>query len=203
MSVAVSLPPPASPLPTLLLRRFTVDEYHHMIRTGILAEDEPVELLDGWIVFKMPRNPPHDATIHLASEVLAAALPLGWGLRIQSAITTGESEPEPDLSVVRGRARDYLDHHPAPGEIGMLVEIADSSLEHDRTAKGRAYARAAIPLYWIVNLPDRQVEVYSDPTGPTPEPTYRTRRDYVQGDMVPLVLDGREVARIRVGDLLP
>jgi len=203
MSVAVSSPPTGSPLPTVLLRRFTVDEYHHMIQADILTEDEPVELLDGWIVIKMPRNPPHDATIHVISKVLAESLPLNWDLRIQSAITTPDSEPGPDLSVVRGTPRDYVDHHPAPGEIGLLIEVGDSSLDHDRTMKGRAYARAAIPVYWIINLADRQVEVYTDPTGPAPQPNYRTRHDYAETDAVPLELDGREVARIPVVELLP
>lgn len=85
----------------------------------------------------------------------------------------------------------------------MLVEIAESSLDHDRTVKGRSFARAAIPVYWIVNLPGRQVEVYTDPTGPAPQPSYRTRRDYGETAAVPLVLEGREIARIPVRDLLP
>ena len=203
MSVAASPPPSASPLPTLLVRRFTVDEYHQMIQAGILAEDEPVELLEGWIVNKMPRNPPHDATIQLANKVLTPSLPDTWDIRVQSAITTPDSEPEPDLAVVRGTPRDYLDHHPGPGEIGTLIEIADTSLDHDRTMKGRSFARAAIPVYWIINLHDRQVEVYTDPTGPDPQPAYRTRRDHGETDDVPLVLDGQEIARLPVRDLLP
>ena len=203
MSVAVSLPPTESVLPTLLLRRFAVDEYHRMIRGGILTEDEPVELLDGWIVIKMPRNQPHDATIHVISRVFSGLLPSGWDVRIQSAITTPESEPEPDLSVVRGSPRDCLDHHPGPGELGLVIEVADSSLDHDRTMKGRAYARAGIPVYWIVNLASRQVEVYTDPTGPAPQPSYRTRHDFADHDAIPLLLDGRDIARIPVVQILP
>lgn len=203
MSIAVSLPPTESILPTLLLRRFAVDEYHRMIRAGILTEDEPVELLDGWIVIKTPRNPPHDATIHVISKVLSGWLPSNWDVRIQSAITTPESEPEPDVSVVRGSPRDYLDHHPGPGELGLLIEVADSSLDHDRTMKGRAYARAAIPVYWIVNLTDREVEVYTDPTGPASQPSYQTRRNFAERDAIPLLLEGRVIARIPVAQLLP
>ena len=85
----------------------------------------------------------------------------------------------------------------------MLVEVAESSLDHDRTVKGRAYSRVAISVYWIINLCDRQVEVYTDPTGPAPRPAYRARRDYGEADAVPLVLDGHEIARIPVRDLLP
>lgn len=203
MSVTVSPPPRGSPLPSLLLRRFTVAEYHQMIRAGILTEDEPVELLEGWIVIKMPRNPPHDGTIQVASETLGARLPPGWVVRVQCAVTTDESEPEPDVTVVRGTSRSYMDHHPGPTEIGTLIEVADSSLDHDRKVKGRAYAKAAIAIYWIINLPDRRVEVYTDPTGSGAQPAYRTRRDYGPRDEVPLLLDGHEVGRIPVRDLLP
>jgi hypothetical protein len=203
MSVAVSLPPAASPLPTLLLRRYTVDDYHHMIRTGVLAEDEPVELLDGWIVIQMPRTPEHDLSLEKSDVAIRERLPPGWRMRIQCAVTTDISEPEPDIALVRGPIPSLASSHPRPAEIGLLVEVAESSLDRDRTEKGLAYARAAIPIYWIVNLPDRQVEVYTDPTGPAPEPTYRSRCDYAQTDLVPLVLDGREVARIPVGELLP
>jgi Uma2 family endonuclease len=104
-------PPPMSPYP---LRRFTVDEYHQLIQAGILTENDPVELLEGWIVPKMPHNPPHDGTIELVEEVLRNRLPTGWRIRIHSAITTADSEPEPDLAIVRGTARSYLNHHPDP-----------------------------------------------------------------------------------------
>ena len=85
----------------------------------------------------------------------------------------------------------------------MAVEVADSSLQPDRTVKGRIYARAAIPLYWIINVPDHQIEVYTDPTGPCPNPNNQQRRDYRAGDSVPLVLDGQEIGSIPVNDLLP
>jgi Uma2 family endonuclease len=200
MSVAMSTPPSGSPPP---IRRFTVDEYHRMIDAGILTEDDPVELLDGCIVTKMPRNPPHDATIHVAGKVLNNVLPAGWDVQIQSAITTDDSEPEPDLTVVRGTPRDYMDHHPGAREIGTLIEVSDSSLDHDRTMKGASYARASIAVYWIINLCDRRVEVYTDPTGLGRQPMYRSRHDYGEDDTVPLVLNGREIARIPVREMLP
>ena len=95
-----TLPPVVPPVP---VRRFTVDEYHQMIRAGILGEDDNVELLEGWIVPKMPRNPAHDALIAwVHNRVLAPRLREGWYCRGQSAITTPDSEPEPDLAVIRG-----------------------------------------------------------------------------------------------------
>ena len=84
-----------------------------------------------------------------------------------------------------------------------MIEVADSSLDEDRGWKKQIYAHARIPVYWIVNLVARQVEVYTDPTGPADQPDYRQRRDYGPTDEVPLVLDGQEVARIRVSELLP
>src|SRR5882762_3647803 len=89
-------------MPPLPVRRFTVAVYHRMIDVGLLTEDEPVELLEGWIVPKMPRNPPHDGTIQRINKRLGRCLPPGWDLRVQSAVTTADSEPEPDLAVVRG-----------------------------------------------------------------------------------------------------
>jgi Uma2 family endonuclease len=202
MSVAVSHPLSPAPLPTLMLRRFTVDEYHQMIRTGILTEQDPVELLEGWIAVKMARNPEHDVTLEKADAAIRQRLPAGWRVRVQCAITTDDSEPEPDLAVVRGSIPSQAGAHPRPSEVGLLVEVADSSLDHDRTVKARTYGRAAMPVYWIINIPDRQVEVYTDPTGPDASPVYRTRRDHAVSDAVPLVLDGHEIARIPASELL-
>jgi Uma2 family endonuclease len=189
--------------PPLPVRRFTVDEYHRMLQSGIIPVGERCELLDGWIVLKMTRSPLHDLALGLVEDEIGRRLPQSWFRRGQSAVTTTESEPEPDLAVVRGRRREYDTHHPGPAAIGLIVEIADSSLSQDRTVKGPLYARAGIPIYWIVNLVDRILEVYTDPTGPDPNPAYRQRQDYPVGVLVPLVLDGTEIDRIPVADLLP
>ena len=85
----------------------------------------------------------------------------------------------------------------------MVVEFADASLEFDRVVKQRIYARAGIPEYWIVNVVETQLEVYTDPDATATPPAYRTRTDYTPGQSVPLVLDGQTVAGIPVADLLP
>ncbi len=203
MSTGTAPTPLVTLPPSLPMRRFTVEEYHRIIQAGILTEDDPVELLEGWLVLKMGRNPPHDGTVDLAREVLQARLPKGWRVRVQSAVTTSDSEPEPDLAVVPGPASRYFGHHPTPQEIGILIEVADSSLARDRQEKGRLYARAGIGCYWIINLVDRQIEVYTEPTGPDPDPAYRQRQDHGETAEVPLVIEGREVARVLVADLLP
>jgi hypothetical protein len=190
-------------IPPVPVRRFTVAEYHRLIETGILQEGEPIELLEGWLVPKMTRNPPHDLALGLAEDEISRRLPPGWFRRDQSAVTTADSEPEPEVAIVRGQRRDYGTRHPGPPDMGLVVEIADSSLAQDRTLKARVYARAAIPVYWIVNIPDSQVEVYTDPTGPQPDPAYRQRRDYTAAESVPLILDGLVIGDIPVKDLLP
>jgi Uma2 family endonuclease len=185
------------------IRRWTVSEYHQMIAAGILTENDCVELLEGWLVPKMPRNPPHDCTVDQDREVLQVALPAGWRVRVQSAITTALSEPEPDLVAVPGPASRYSSRHPEPQEIALVVEVSDSSLAHERGEKGRAYARDGIVCYWIVNLVERQVEVYTAPSGPALQPAFAQRQDYRPGDAVPLVIDGLQVALIPVVNLLP
>ncbi len=189
--------------PPFPVRRFTVEEYHQLIRKGILNEDDPVELLEGWIVPKMPRNPPHDVAINKAQKVFLGHLSPGWELRVQSAITTENSEPEPDFAIVPSPPERFLHHHPKPEDIAVVIEVADSSLAHDREAKGRLYARARIPLYWVINLVDSQVEIYSRPSGPETNPGYRRREDYNINDSAPLVIAGQEIAQLNVRDLLP
>jgi Uma2 family endonuclease len=189
-----------SPLP---VRRFTVEEYHRLIQEGILTAEDAVELVEGWLIHKMTRNPPHDVAVALILNRLARILDEHWHCRGQSAITTDTSEPEPDVAVVQGRERDYLSAHPRLRDIGMLVEVADATLETDRNLKGRHYARVAIPFYCMVNLVDGLLEVYSDPTGPDPDPKYRRHQDYGSGDTVSLILNGKELAQISVGELLP
>jgi Uma2 family endonuclease len=184
-------------------RRFSVAEYHRLIELGILTEDDNLELLEGYLVLKMSRNPPHDGTLHLLLKVLARALPPGWDLRVQSAITLADSEPEPDLAVVREDPGRYTTRHPGAADVGLVIEVADSTLAGDRADKGRIYARAAIPCYWIVNLVDHQVEVYTSPSGPTAAPAYAQRQDYRTGDTIPLELHGNTVAHFAVQDVVP
>jgi Uma2 family endonuclease len=191
-------PPPPDPL-----RRFTVAEYQAMVGAGILTQDDLVELLEGLIVMKMPRNPPHDLALELTLRAFLALLPTGFAVRSQSAIATLDSQPEPDLAVARGGPRTYANRHPGPTDVCLVIEVSDSTLARDRGVKARLYARAGIPCYWIVNLVDGQVEISTDPTGPDPSPSYRTRQDFRPGTAVPLVIDGQQLGQIAVADLLP
>lgn len=188
--------------PPFPVYRFTVEQYHRMIETGILTEGDRVELLEGWIVPKMPHNPPHDGTIWLLQTHLLKRLPSEWILRVQSAITTADSEPEPDLVVARGPGLRYFTTHPEPKDIALVVEVADTTLAEDRERKGRLYARARIPVYWVVNLPEHQIEVYTQPRAGR-SPAYRERQDYRAPRPLPLVLGGSKVAQFDMHDLMP
>ena len=185
------------------LRRFSVEEYHQMIQAGILDENDNAELIEGYVVNKMSRNPPHDSAIRILSKHLERMLPPGWDYRGQSAITLSDSEPEPDLAVVRGDERTYGTRHPGAADTGFVVEVSDSTLAWDRSEKARIYARAGIETYWIVNLVDRRLEVHTGPSGPTASPCYARRDDIPIGGSVPLVLDGVVIAALAVSDLLP
>jgi Uma2 family endonuclease len=203
MSVAV---PPTTDLIQMSpepVRRLTVAEYHQMIKAGILQEDDPFELLEGWLVPKMGRNAPHDLALNLAENEIERRLPPQWVRRGQSGMTTSDSEPEPDIAIVRGPRRRYHQQHPGPGDTALVVEVSDATLRRDQTIKHRIYARAKIPVYWIINLLDMQIEVYSEPTGAKAKARYRQRQDYEASEEVPLVIDGKEVGRIPVRDLLP
>ena len=203
MSVATHTPDGPSELPAIPVWRLSVDQYHEMLRAGILTEDDPVELLDGWLVTMTPKNPPHHLATELAREALEHLTPEGWHVDSQEPITLSSSEPEPDVAVVRGARRLYADRHPQPSDIGLVVEVADDSLERDQTFKQRLYAQAGIPEYWIVNLVDRRLEVYREPSGPGEKPGYRQHRSHAPSEEVALSLDDRVAARFLVSILFP
>jgi len=181
------------------LARFSVVRYQAMIETGILTPDDHVELLENWVVLKMPKSPIHDGTLDLVGGALRQRLLPGWLLRVQSAIALDDSQPEPDFSLVRGGTRDYLGLHPGPADIALLIEVAHSSIQRDQRDKARLYARAGIAVYWIINLDARRVEVHEQPSGPTAAPGYGQVRNYHVGDELPLPVGGT----VPVAELLP
>ncbi len=207
MSATMPLASPTSEQPVVVspdvMWRFSVAHYHAMIQAGILTEDDPVELLEGWLVTKMPKNPKHRIATRLVRQALESIVAPGWYVDSQEPLTTADSEPEPDGMVVRSETRQYLNRHPGPQDVTLVVEVADSSLQRDRSLKKRLYAAAGIPVYWIVNLTDGQLEVYTDPSGPAEQPDYRQQRNYGSADTVPVVIEAREVGHIAVRDLLP
>ncbi len=177
----------------------SVDQYHAMIAKGILGPDDKVELIHGRLEAKMSKHPPHSLCNRKIDLALSRAAPNSWHVRNQDAVTLGDSEPEPDILIVRGKLEDYGHRHPGASEVGLVVEVADSSLARDRSVKRWMYAQAGIPVYWIANLVDMRIEAYSEPSGGD----YTVRCDYVTGEFVPLILDKAGAGPIAVDSLLP
>lgn len=185
------------------LFRISVKQYHEMTRHGILVPEDRLELLEGLLVRKMSKNPPHRVVKILLAQALQALIPPMWFIDLEDPVTTPDSEPEPDVTVLRGAPRDYVSAHPLPADVALAVEVSDSSLARDRGPKKRIFARAGIAVYWIVNLLERQIEVYTRPGGPEANPDYEQRQDYSAAAAVPVVIDGKEVGCINVMDVLP
>lgn len=180
----------------------SVAQYHRMIDLGLLTADDPVELLEGILVQKMPKNPPHPRCNKKLARIFDRLLPAAWHYRSQEPITLGDGEPEPDGAVVRGTEDDYAQRHPGPADVALVIEIADSTLSRDRGTKLRSYARAGIAVYWIVNLIDRVIEVHSDPAPDSEQPNYRVREVIGAEGKVELKLNGAQIGTIEVADVI-
>jgi Uma2 family endonuclease len=199
-------PPPAAEeaaIPTEPIYRLSVAQYHAMAKHGILDDDAPVELLEGWLVQKMTKYPPHSIATRRTRRALESILPADWYADSQEPITLSNSEPEPDVLVARAEVADDPERHPGPRDVGLIVEVTDTTLRRDRGTKKRVYARAGIPVYWIANLVENRFEVYTDPTGPAARPDYREQKNYGTDEEIPVVLDGEEIGRLLVRELLP
>ena len=188
---------------TVRTRCWSRDEYDRLIELGILNEDEKIELLGGHLVVREPQGTWHASAARLVSAALRRAFGDGWEIDRQLPLALGDdSEPEPDVAVVRGQPGDFRDAHPAHPL--LIVEIADSSLLMDRIHKGSLYARERVFDYWIVNRADDRVEVYREPI-PDPVAPFGWRYASVislgRGETVsPLAAPD---ARISISDLLP
>jgi Putative restriction endonuclease len=191
--------------PPRSLYRLSLEKYEAMVRSGVFTKRDRLELIEGYLVAKMTKYPPHTVSSQLCRVRLDRLLPPGWHLRIEGPIRipSRASMPEPDLAVARGEIRDYGTRDPEPADVALVVEVAESSLDDDRNVMSRIYGGGGGTLYWIVNLVDNQIEVYSGPSGSSEPVGYRHCEVYRPGQAVPLVIEGTEVARIPVADLLP
>lgn len=197
--------PPALPV-------FTLDQYHQLNASGIILDGSPIELIDGVLVLKDRRDDPRsDPMTHgvrhalligrLRQALEPAVSPFGFHVRTQLPVTLPpDSEPEPDIAVVRGTNEDYSERHPGPGDVELIVEIAFSSQARDRNTKARLYAAAGLPNYWIVNLKTGVVELYGDPV---PAEAKYGRAANLSGDQTAsLVLNTGQIVGIDVALLL-
>jgi len=182
------------------LYRLTLEQYEAMVNSGVFSGSERFHLINGLLVAKMTQNDLHSTADELCGSALNQAIPAGWHVRAAKPIriSSQASKPEPDRCIARGSIRDYLQRSPEPADIALVVEVSDSSLSEDRK-QAVIYAAAGIPVYGIVNLVDRQVEVYTTP-GPA---GYKSRQDYHAGESMPIIIDGDPIGPIAVSDLLP
>lgn len=185
--------------------RFTVEQYHEMIEAGILGENDRIELIEGNVLQMSPKGPRHVFAVQELLAKLAPLLPVGWHARCQDPLTLSDSEPEPDIAVVRGARNDYATRHPGPEDSGLVIEVADASVELDRTIKQRVYAAAGIPTYLLINLAQRQAEIFTQPQGATAgrPASYLSQRIVNEQGFVEILLAGQRLGEIRVGDLMP
>jgi Uma2 family endonuclease len=207
VSPEIAVPPTEIPvaegavIPLDRLFHISVAQYDEMADHGILRPHDRLELIEGMLVQKMTKKEPHVGTVLLMEDALRAALGSGWRLVFEQPLVLARSVPEPDVMVLRGQTREYLRKRPDASSAALVVEVSVATYREDQELC-RIYAEAGIPIYWIANVPARRIECYTQPSGPGPIPAYSMRVDYQEGQSVPLVLDGRELARLPVAELL-
>ena len=187
--------------------RITVEEYHRMVDVGVFGPEPRLELLEGVLIDKMTKNPPHIVATDLLEELLHHLLPRGSGYCITMGnpvtIEDRDSEPEPDAMILRGNLRDDAGRRRTPADAALVIEVAHASYAYDRFSKWVTYAGARVPIYWIVDLGRRRLEIHSEPAGQGETAYYGLTQILGQDDEVALVLDGREIARFAVREILP
>jgi hypothetical protein len=168
-----------STMPTLTLYRMSYDLYERIVQQGLLGPKDKVVLLDGFLVNTMSKGHQHRIAVLRGQDALRGAIPAGWHIQPEQAVVLrggpeGDSAPEPDLAVVFGNLERYEQRLPTGSETGLVIEVASSvdAVRIDRAGLAR-YAHAGIPIACIVNIPDRTIEVYTEPSGPTADPNYR------------------------------
>jgi Uma2 family endonuclease len=184
------------------LHRFSIDDYEAMEESGLITRADRVVLLDGLLVKKMTEGPRHATVKHRVYRALEGVLPPGWHARMESPVrlpspVNRQSEPEPDVAVVRGEINTYEQRHPGPEDAALVVEVARRSLAVDRKGMAR-YAYHGIPVAWLVNLRNDTVEVYTGPSGPSKKPGYADTEVKRRGDQLEVMLGGARHGRIGV-----
>lgn len=149
----------------LLRRKFTVQQYHKMLESGILTEDDRVELIRGEIIEMSPIGTKHAACVNRLINLLVQLLGKRVIVAAQNPIALNDnSEPQPDVALLKPRDDFYATAHPQPQDILLLIEVADSTIIYDREEKIPLYAEANIIEVWLVDINEQIVEIYQQPT---------------------------------------
>jgi hypothetical protein len=178
------------------LARLSVEKYEAMIASGAFSKNDAFELIEGTLVAKLTKRPSHSTASELCAEAIRRVLPAGWHVRIAKPvrIPARDSMPEPDVSVARGTIRDYENRDPCPEDVALVVEVSHTTVRADRVL-ALTYGYGGVALYWLVNIPERRLEVYA--AGATAPAIL------AESDVASLVIAGQSVGQIRVTDLLP
>ncbi len=151
-------------MPVALTHRFTVEDYFRMAESGVFAPGAKVELIDGEIVDMLPIGPFHSGSVTRLIRFFNQVSRDRWLVACQAPLQVGDHDmPEPDLMLLRPSEADYTRRHPQPADVYLVIEVSDSSLAYDQHTKVPMYARAGIPEVWILNVPQRQLEIYREP----------------------------------------
>jgi Uma2 family endonuclease len=177
--------------------RWSLERFDRVIAAGAFREDDHIELINGELLVMTPQGDDHVVALNLLNQLFARSVPSGFFLYIQSSFPLNEfSKPEPDMVLVAGQPRDYSAGKRRP-RAELIVEVADTSLDYDRITKGSLYSSNGIQDYWILNLPERSLEVYRNPGSSG----YRnTAKLGPEAFVSPLVLPDLSY---RVSDMLP
>ena len=184
--------------------RLSVRQFEKMIAAKIFRHDTRVELLGGIPAVQMTKYSHHNYAVrrlgnmlrelvvpdHLVSEEKSIHLAMGW-------------RPEPDIVVARGPDDRYRKTDPTADDIALIAEVSESTYTTDRGVKWRGYAAAGIAVYWIVNLDQRVIEVYTNPVGREKQASYENKTVFAASDGLPVVIAGQEIGRIAVNEILP
>jgi Uma2 family endonuclease len=184
----------------------TVDLVSRMAETGLIPRDRRIYLRDGRLYEKMAKTRAHGYVGAAIDRAVNRRLPDGWSLWPESTVVLDPTNaPLPDFAVIRGaNPLDFAapERYPGPGDIGLLIEVAVTSIHDDLTTTLEQYARAMVPGYWVVDVPGRRILVHSGPQVVDGRGEYARVETYRPGQALPLVLDGQEVARIPFDELL-
>ena len=181
--MASVVPPPFATLPVAVRDRysFTVADYHQLIAAGSFKRSDRIELINGELTLMPPIGPEHSSHTRRLTNLLPRKLPKSVMLQMNEPITIPKhSEPQPDAAIVRAKADNYKSGHPQPKDVLLVIEVADSSAAFDYQVKSKLYGKAGIAEYWILNIEEGCLRVFTEPSSKG----YRTAKDYYAGDRV-------------------
>jgi Uma2 family endonuclease len=162
-------------------RKFTVEDFYRMSEAGILTEDDRVELIEGEIIEMTPVGSRHASVVDRLTQLLVRRLGGEFIVRVQNPIRLAdESEPEPDIALLEAREDYYAGAHPGPGDVRLIVEVAESSRVSDREVKVPLYARHGVPEVWLIDLEADSVERFGRPVSGE----YRSAQRFARGESV-------------------